>query len=326
MKILSLNIIRQEAATEGGGAGGGSIMSGGEAPTAAPAVEPGALAPVAAEAAAAAAAPVVTFPDNWKDGLSEEIRSEASLGLIQDIPALAKSFVHAQKQIGRDKIVIPDKHATPEDWKNIFQKLGHPQELKGYEITPPEGANFDDGFVTQFKEQAFKHNILPHQANEILKWYSEANETALAGLKQEQANEQQTTLKKLKAEFGEAFQTKLQSARMAVKEAFGGEAEDVFMWLEESGLGNDERMIKMMMHFGQMIKEDTVIGDGRDNNAETPKAIEEQINEIMGNKEHPYYDKAHPNHAKAVKEMQTLHERMHGNGPAVTNQVQRTAL
>ena len=45
---------------------------------------------------------------DWKASLSDEIRSDKSLENIKDIEGLAKSYVHAQKLVGSDKIPVPN--------------------------------------------------------------------------------------------------------------------------------------------------------------------------------------------------------------------------
>ena len=49
---------------------------------------------------------------DWKASLSDEIRADKSLENIKDIESLAKSYVHAQKLVGAEKIPVPNKHAT----------------------------------------------------------------------------------------------------------------------------------------------------------------------------------------------------------------------
>ena len=64
---------------------------------------------------------------DWKASLSDEIRNEKSLENISDIESLAKSFVHAQKLVGADKIPVPNKFATEDDWNKVYEKLGRPK-------------------------------------------------------------------------------------------------------------------------------------------------------------------------------------------------------
>ena len=59
------------------------------------------------------------LPANWYEGLPDDLKGEESLKLFHDVPSLAKSLVHAQKQFGVDKIPVPTKYSTPEDWQKI---------------------------------------------------------------------------------------------------------------------------------------------------------------------------------------------------------------
>ena len=45
---------------------------------------------------------------------------------------LLKSYKHAQKLVGADKIPVPNKHATEEDWNEVFKRLGAPDKPEDY--------------------------------------------------------------------------------------------------------------------------------------------------------------------------------------------------
>jgi hypothetical protein len=49
----------------------------------------------------------MAFSEGWREHLPEDIRAEPSLANVRDLPGLAKSYVNAQRMIGRDKIVLP---------------------------------------------------------------------------------------------------------------------------------------------------------------------------------------------------------------------------
>ena len=68
---------------------------------------------------------------DWKSGLSEDIRADKSLENIKDISGLAKSYIHAQKMVGADKIPVPNKYATEDDWNAVYEKLGRPKSADG---------------------------------------------------------------------------------------------------------------------------------------------------------------------------------------------------
>jgi hypothetical protein len=55
---------------------------------------------------------VSAAPVGFLDSLPEDLRMEPSLRNFTDPASLAKSYVHAQRMIGADKIPLPGKTAT----------------------------------------------------------------------------------------------------------------------------------------------------------------------------------------------------------------------
>lgn len=231
-----------------------------------------------------------------------ELRDEGSLKVIQDIPSLAKSFIHSQKMIGADKIVVPTKHATEDDWKQVFTKLGNPEKLEDYKFEVPKDAPFDDKFVGGFKEIAHKAGILPKQAEGLVKWFAEASKVEAEGYKQQMTQKLEAEVAGLKQEWGNAFDAKIAKAQAAAKE-FGGA--DFIKFLNETGLGNSAAMIKAFAKAADLLSEDK-IGNDPASGALTPGDAQAKITAVFGNKEHPYHHKSHPGHKAAVEEMQGL--------------------
>ena len=73
--------------------------------------------------------------NDWRSSLPEDIREDPSLKPLQDINSLAKSYVHSQRMLGTDKVVVPGKYATPDEWRGFYHKVGLPEEVKDYEVT-----------------------------------------------------------------------------------------------------------------------------------------------------------------------------------------------
>ena len=67
---------------------------------------------------------------DWRASLAEDIKTDKSLASIKDVNSLAKSYIHAQKLVGVEKIPLPNKHATEEDWNVVFDKLGRPKSAE----------------------------------------------------------------------------------------------------------------------------------------------------------------------------------------------------
>jgi len=117
------------------------------------AVEP--TSQVSAETQTTTLTPETVITD-WKANLSDEIRADKSLENIKDIEGLAKSYVHAQKLVGSDKIPVPNKFATDKDWDAVYEKLGRPADAAGYKYDLPEDQKIDEASLKNFSDQAHK--------------------------------------------------------------------------------------------------------------------------------------------------------------------------
>ena len=242
---------------------------------------------------------------DWKASLSDEIRNEKSLENISDIESLAKSFVHAQKLVGADKIPVPNKFATDEDWNKVYEKLGRPKSADEYKFNLPEDKTVDEAALKGFADQAHKLGLLPGQADGVVKFYndmigaelSNANSIATA------AREKATT--ELKTEWGQAYDQKIAAANNVVRSVLP----DGFMSMNmEDGtkLGDNPVVIKAFAMLAEKMGEDKIISsDGP--MMMTPKALDKEINSLTAPGS-AYWDKSHPAHKDAVAEVLALRE------------------
>ena len=289
--------ILQDTALGGEGSGGGGAPPADPPPTDPPPTDP----------PPAAASGDFVFPENWKEGLDEDLRNDPSLGPITDMPGLVKSFVHAQRQMGKDRAVLPDTHSTPEQWTEMFQKLGLPQKIEEYQINLPEGANFQDGFLSQLKEVGFKAGILPSQMEQFIGWYAQANKEATDAQLTQFNQKTEEAMTKLKSEWGQAYEEKRLLAKNVLK-ASG--IENVNSFMDESGWGDDPMLVKIFAALGGMMKEDTIV-EGAGKGTPTPKDVQSSIDSMMGDPKHALHDNRHPSHKSAVKEMEGLFAALH---------------
>ena len=61
-----------------------------------------------------------TTTDNqstWKDSISEVYRNDPNIEKFTEIDALAKSYINATRMIGQDKMVVPNKNFTEDQWE-----------------------------------------------------------------------------------------------------------------------------------------------------------------------------------------------------------------
>lgn len=247
-----------------------------------------------------------SLPDKWFDNLPAEFKGEESLKSITDFNGLIKSYVHAQKMVGAEKIPVPGKHATDEDWKNVYTKLGLPKDVASYQMETPKDMEFDADFVANFKESALKNGILPKQANGLMNFFGESMKAKAAETAKKTEAEVEAGINSLKTEWGAAFNDNLNIARLAVNKLGNPELKD---YLEKSGLGNNHMVIKLFSSVGKFLKEEKQLdlgGVSNFQNALTPSEAQKKIDAILADPMGPYYNAEHVNHKNAVKELQDL--------------------
>ena len=65
--------------------------------------------------------------ESFQNLIPEEYREEKSLQNFSNMNDFVKSYLHSQKLVGADKIPIPNKLATDDDWNAVYERLGRPQ-------------------------------------------------------------------------------------------------------------------------------------------------------------------------------------------------------
>jgi len=217
---------------------------------------------------------------------------------------LAKSYISAQKLVGADKISVPSKHATDDDWAGVFKKLGLPSDLKEYDVKMADGVSIDKEFVEAFKTTAHKAGILPRQAQAIADWFSKTNLEAETRISNEFKTAQTKNLETLKTEWGDAFDSKVGKAQRVLREA-GNPA--LIQYLDESGLGNNSNLIRLLSSIGEkFLTEGSDINTKGAANVMTPKDAQNEYNKVMADMKHPYWTKDHPGHKAAMEEVNNL--------------------
>ena len=111
---------------------------------------------------------------NFKDLIPENFREEKSLENFNNMEDFVKSYLHAQKMVGADKIPVPNKHSTDEDWNEVFKRLGAPNSPDDYKYNFKD-QEMDSGQVQEFNKTAHKLGLLPKQAEGLIKFYNEMN-------------------------------------------------------------------------------------------------------------------------------------------------------
>jgi len=243
---------------------------------------------------------------DWKVNLSDDVKADKSLENIKDINALAKSYIHAQKMVGSDKIPVPNKYATEDDWNAVYEKLGRPKTADGYKFDLPQDKQVDEVSLKEFSSQAHKLGLLPGQAQGMVKFYNEITAKSLQDADSKALAARETSTKELKQEWGQAFDQKVSQAATLAKSVGATELLDTNL---EDGtkLGDHPVMIKAFAELANKMGEDSIVQASGPTYL-TPNQIEKQIGELTQT-DSAYWDKHHPNHQASVDEVLALREK-----------------
>lgn len=259
------------------------------------------------EAPVVEATPTATeqVPQSWRDSLPDDLKQSPSLSKFQDVSDLAKSYAHLEKTMGKDKFTLPDKHATEQDWRDLMGKLGVPESVDQYEIKIPEDAPLEEGFADWYKQTAHELGVLPQQAQKLMDSFIAKNTEFMQQAEGAQKAQVETSLGELKAEWGANFDERVVMAKRVVKELGG---EDLQKALNETGAGNDARIIKAFSKMAEFFAEDSDVRGGLANRGVTPEQALEQARGIMADTSHPWNNATHPNHKAARAEVDKLYQ------------------
>ncbi len=239
---------------------------------------------------------------DWKANLSDEIRADKSLENIKDIQGLAKSYIHAQKMVGADKIPVPNKYATEDDWNEVYSKLGRPESPDGYSF---DTKGIDESGLKSFAEHAHKMGLLPQQANEMVKWYQGNVDATTQENNTKAEKARNDSVIALKKEYGQAYDNKLKAASAMAKQYIEPDVLNLNM-ADGTKLGDHPSIIKAFASLSEKMGEDQFVNPTGPSYL-TPEQLNKQIGELTATGS-AYWDKNHPNHQTAVQEVLALRE------------------
>ena len=252
-------------------------------------------------ATAAPAAPV-----GFLDSLPEDLRVEPSLRNFTDPASLAKSYVHAQRMIGADKIPLPGKTATDEDWANVWSKLGRPQAPSEYQLQF-ENPVFGDNELESFKKSAFEAGLNNRQVERMAKFLDEAVSGARSSRSEMTEKAVYEAEQELRQEFGQAFEQRMALAYNAATQLLGDASLlDEVELSDGRVLGDHPQVVRMFAKLAEQIGEDKLLGEASEL-IMTPQEAVQRIAE-MTRRDSPYWDKLHPEHDTYVDEVLRLRD------------------
>eukprot|EP01046_Picozoa_sp_COSAG06_P024192 COSAG06_NODE_1958_length_7983_cov_10.586251_5_plen_292_part_00 len=251
--------------------------------------------------------PQPTVNKTWKEAISEEFRSDPNIEKFTEIDALAKSYINATKMIGQDKVAVPNKNSTEDQWNEVYDKLGRPESADKYSLdVKSDTVPIDEGSIKQFADNAHKLGLNQKQAEGILDFYKTNMEGMAQQSKVDTETAQAQSAQELRQEWGREFDTNVKKAGALAKANMNPEILDMEL---KNGMrvGDHPEVIKGFAKIANMMSEDNIV-TAESEQVNSNKDIESEISTITNNTDGPYWNKGHPDHDKTVQQVYTLRE------------------
>ena len=249
-----------------------------------------------------------TTKTNFQDLIPDEYRAEKSLENFKDMGDFVKSYLSAQKIVGADKIPVPNKFATEDDWKAVFNKLGAPEKPEDYKYSFKDG-EVDKELISSFNQEAHRLGLLPQQAESLIKYYKDMNEGSSIQAEEKATETRLHTENELKREFGPQYTKRLDQAKRLASSTLGSEFLNNTFLQDGSRLGDNIAVVKAFSELADKLSEDEVV-KGDTSGYMTAKDLEKEISSLQ-EEGSPFWDKQHPNHERTVQEVFKLRQLLH---------------
>ena len=243
----------------------------------------------------------------WKEAISEEYRSNPNIEKFTELDALAKSYINAVSMIGTDKIPLPGKSATDEQWNEVYNKLGRPETADNYKLEfNTDVAPVDENVIKGFAQNAHKLGLNNKQAQGILEFYKSTLEGSAKEMSVNMEAAQAEATNALRSEWGRAYDDNLRKAANVAQTYLEPELLDTQL-RDGSRLGDNPKIIKAFANIANLLSEDKIIGTEAENILQG-RDVEKEIEELTSDRQGAYWNKMHPNHNKVVNQVLALRE------------------
>lgn len=246
--------------------------------------------------------------------LPEDLRTEPSLATIKDTAALAKGYVSAQKLIGAKRLVAPSENWQDQQWNEFYDQVGRPKTSDEYKVPEfkfEEGVQLDQAKVKASLVHLHKLGLTQKQAAGVLEHYfGDVNEAVKAGKSMKSTASAQAE-QALKQEWGDKFGVNVDVARSVIKKFGGEDAEEVAKFLDDSGLGNNVKLVRLFHKIGSEFQEDRRrSGGGGDLPLGDAARASSEIDQLKidGEFQKALGEANHPGHRAAVDRWISLHQ------------------
>jgi hypothetical protein len=273
---------------------------------------------ILADAAAAASAPppppapgsaqetlqgVVDGPPEWAP--SKYWDAEKKAVRVED---LGKGYKNLEQLLGREKVPVPASDDDQEGWERWFTAHGRPEKAEEYEFKRPEqlpeDLPYDDDLEKGFRDWAHQNGLNKKQAANAYDWWVKNQIDRTVAWHQMQKENRANAETALRRELGGKYEGWLQQTGALYKQYADPEFAE---FLNQTGMGNDPRMIRFLGRIAQDTGGDTKLR-GRAEASIAPADIDRAISEHRAKYKDALWNSSHPDNQKAALELQKLYE------------------
>ncbi len=221
----------------------------------------------------------------WQELLGD-LAEDPSIKKFKNPQDLAKSYIELQKLIGKQKPPVPsspDEYPDFEDYNVLFET---PEEYK------------------EFKKIMHEIGLAPEQYQKLYETMKGIVQTDAQQSLEARQEMYEHALSQLSEEWGEDFQRNVGLAQRL----YNTFPDTIKEQIQTSGLDINPDFIKLLVKFAEHYKEDEFAFQSY-----SPAEAKQELESILSDKSHPYWDKYHPQHQAAVDKVENLYKLIYGS-------------
>lgn len=246
--------------------------------------------------------------DGWLDHIDEDLRSEKCLESVKDFKGMVKSYVHAQRAFGKDKIPKPNETSSESEWNDFFRIAGWPETSDSYGFEKPEGIPdemYDSELATRAAEALHNLRLTPEQAKGIFEFQIKESMDSMRTLELQQQAALEQSMEDFRRKYGDLAAEKQELGNIAIDRGVNGDIELQQRVVEK--YGSDGDFVQLMVNLGGMFAEANMIPELQ-NAGPSINDLQDEINELTVKQIKT--DKRSPDYGSIETRLKTLYQQL----------------
>lgn len=214
-----------------------------------------------------------------------------------------KSGLEAHKTVG-GSVRIPGEKATDDDWNNFYGKM-RPATEKDYKVKLSDdiAKHVAPGTLEPMVKAMWESGLHPRQVNHIIKTWENVVGGHQKTLEQQIEHNRIDGEKAIKEKYKQNFEVASAQANRVAKR-FGGEA--FVQLIKDYNLSADPVFFDTFNNIAQAMHEDSWVTGNSPSKFLSKADAGKRVQEILNDRNHPYHNAGHPQHAAAALEVDEL--------------------